>query len=365
MPRPIRFAPIRLALAATLLLSGCAGPAAPDDVSAAEVVAGVDCQAPNLGASTPVTPSGPGLATDAPVRPDAPAAGEVPPGFDPVALYRCTFMDTYENDQGRWSAVTVETLTGDFDRLLTALAEPDDQPSLNQMCTADMEFVPVLWLENVAGDALRAAWPATACGKTKPATHEVVDSFTVTATEKLPRTLITTREAIDAGCSMQGWIPLWGGLEMIEWPPLHEANSAPATVAPSNYAPSNYAPSAITGDLCLYAVDSGTDEFEPIPGADAELQQQLQDAAVITVSGSFSGAVLLPAATIALLQDAASGAEGPAADCDTVATRFAQLGSTSTTAPVTVELDGCERVFGSAGSVWQTPAELSAALAGL
>ena len=86
---------------------------------------------------------------------------------------------------------------------------------------------------------------------------------------------------------------------------------------------------------------------------------------MFTVSGSFSGAVPLPAATIPLLADAASGAGVPAPDCDIVATRFAQLGSASITAPVTVELDGCERVFGSSGGAWQTPAELSAALARL
>ena len=362
MPRSFRFVPLRWALgvgalAATLLLIGCAGPAAPGEAPVAEVVAAVDCQAPNLGQGMLVTPSVPGLPTDAPVRPDAPAAGDVPAGFDPVALYRCTFMDSFEDEQGRWSAATVETLTGDFDRLVTALAEPDDTPGLNQACTADMEIVPELWLENAAGQAIRAAWPVTACGKTKPATREVVDSFTVTATEKLPLTLIATREAIDAGCSMQASIPLWGGLEMIEGAPL---NSAPATSAPQQSATS-----PTTGDLCLYTVDPGTDELEPIPGADAELQQQLQDSVVLMVGGNFSGAVPLPGVTIALLTGAASGAGVPAADCDTVATRFAQLGTTSIVAPVTVELDGCQRVFGSTGTAWQTPAEVSAALAGL
>ncbi|RJT85224.1 hypothetical protein D6T64_20115 [Cryobacterium melibiosiphilum] len=354
------------AFAAVLLLSGCAGQAGPGDsrdAAPAEVVAGVDCQAPNLNQGMPVYPSAPEPATDAPVRPDAPAAGDVPAGFDPVTLYRCTFMDTVEDEQGLWSAVTVETLTGDFTRLVTALAEPDDEPVFNQACTADMELVPDLWLENAAGEAMRVAWPVTVCGKTKPATHAVVDSFMVTATEKLPLTLITSREALDAGCAMQGSIPLWGGLEQIEWPPL-VADGSPAVVAES--AGTTPAP----GALCLYTVEPGQGELEPIPGADAELQQQLQDSAVFIVNGGFSGAVTLPAATRALLEGAASGDGAPAADCDTVASRFAQVGSSSSgsavvTAPVTVELDGCERVFSSTGTAWQMSAELRAALAGV
>ncbi|TFD54526.1 hypothetical protein E3T55_03655 [Cryobacterium frigoriphilum] len=347
------------ALAAVLLLSGCGGPAAPGEVPPAALVNGVDCQAPNLSESVLVYPSAPGLATDVPLHPDAPAAGDVPAGFEPVTLIRCTFMDTVEDEQGLWSAVTVETLTGDFARLLTALAEPDDEPGFNQACTADMEFVPVLWLENAAGDAMRVAWPMTSCNKTKPATHEVVDSFTVTATQKLPLALITTREALDAGCTMQASIPLFGGLQNIEYPPLVDANDATPGSAPTASA----APAA--GELCLYTVDPGAGELEPIPGADAEMQQQLQDSAVFIVSGSFVGAAPLPAATIALIEGAASGAGVPAVDCDTLATRFGQLGSAETIAPITVELDGCERVFGATGTAYETPAELAAALAGV
>lgn len=86
------------------------------------------------------------------------------------------------------------------------------------------------------------------------------------------------------------------------------------------------------------------------------------------VSGNFSGAATLPAATLTLLAHVASGAGGPAADCDTVATRFAQLGSVSlvpTFALATVELDGCQRVVDASGTAFEAPVELTAALAGL
>lgn len=384
MSRPIQFAASRFAavrssgavgaLAAVLLVCGCAGPAGPASPVPevpAEVVAGVDCLAPNLGQTALVYPAVP-TATDVTVHPDAPAAGDVPADFDPVTLTRCTYLDTVEDERGLWSAVTVETLTGDFDRLLSAFAEPDDEAVFHQACTADMEFVPELWLQDAAGDSIRAAWPVTACGKTKPATHEVIGSFTVTATEKLPLAMITSREALDAGCTMQASIPVWGGLMKIEYPPLVDANTTPGTSTPEDVATdsSTSANANTAGDLCLYSVDPASTELEPIPGADAEMQQQLQDAAVFIVSGSFSGAVALPAATRVRLEGAASGAALPAADCDTVASRFAQVGSSPSgsaviTTPITVELDGCERVFSSTGTAFEMPDDLSAAHAGL
>ena len=51
-----------------------------------------------------------------------PAAGRVPNGFDPVAVYRCNTNATLDDAEGRWSAVAIERLAGDLGPLLHALA---------------------------------------------------------------------------------------------------------------------------------------------------------------------------------------------------------------------------------------------------
>jgi len=179
-----------------LLLSGCAGlpgyPAA-TDTPVAQLVDGIDCQAPNLNNGIVAETGSPPPMDITATRPDAPAPGAVPVGFDPVAAYRCSFFGSVDTDEGRWSAVTIQTLSGDFDPLLTALSASNDRPSPNQICSADMEIVPELWLENADGDALRAAWPRTACMKTKPATTTALDQLTVTDTTLLPLVLQVTR----------------------------------------------------------------------------------------------------------------------------------------------------------------------------
>ena len=109
-----------LAGAATLalLLGGCAGlpgyPAA-TDTPVAQLVADVDCQAPNLNFNWMIFPDGAWTQTDlTSTHPDAPEPGTVPADFEPVAAYLCTFNGSVDDDQGRWAAVTVETRGGDL-----------------------------------------------------------------------------------------------------------------------------------------------------------------------------------------------------------------------------------------------------------
>ncbi|MFT2817575.1 hypothetical protein [Leifsonia sp. A12D58] len=45
--------------------------------------------------------------------------------------------------------------------------------------------MPELWLEDAAGNAIRAAWPRTACMKTKRETHDAPDGLTTTLTQTL------------------------------------------------------------------------------------------------------------------------------------------------------------------------------------
>ncbi|WP_105035343.1 hypothetical protein [Cryobacterium aureum] len=369
---PVRFA---LAGAATLalLLSGCAGlpgyPAA-TDTPVAQLVAGVDCQAPNLGNDWMVYPEGVPAQTDlTATHPDAPEPGMVPADFEPVAAFRCTLFGSLDNDQGRWSAVTVETLEGDFGPLLSALAEPNDQAGLNQACTADMELVPELWLENAAGDAMRAAWPRTACGKTKPAAHAALDTLHGTDTTKLPLVLQVPLEALDAGCAMSTGTPeqslLFGTTGLQTYSGEVGEDLQPIPVPPAEI-PSY---DGIDGaSVCVYTVDPVPDpdlsELKDIEGM--EFNDEMLGSVLTLGSGTFERATTLPADAAALLPAAASALQVPACTADL--TRFAVLwperAGTRLDTPIQVELDGCQRLFVPASEARVPAPALLAALIG-
>ncbi|TFC24533.1 hypothetical protein E3O25_15285 [Cryobacterium sp. TMT1-3] len=331
-----------------VLLSGCTGlpgyPAA-SDTPVAQLGAAVDCQAPNLNNNGMVFPAEVPAQTDlTATRPDAPAPGMVPAGFEPVAAYRCTFYGSVDDAEGRWSAVTVETRTGNFDALLAALAEPNDQPGLNQVCTADMEIVPELWLENAAGEALRLAWPRTSCGKTKPATLKALEMLELTETTVLPLVLQIGRDALDAGCAMSMSTPelslLFGVTSLqTDFGAVGE-DLQPIPVPPAE-TPS-YA--GVDGaSVCFYTV---------VPAADSELDsiEGIDDEALTGMMrlrfGTFDGATTLAADAATLLPAAASALQAP--ECSTDPTRFAVIwperAGTRLDTAIQVELDGCQRL---------------------
>ncbi|MFO7689919.1 MAG: hypothetical protein R6W83_05100 [Cryobacterium sp.] len=366
MSRASRMMAGAAALSAALLLSACAGPGGFAGGSAPAVLTqGVDCLAPNLSGGDPVFPGT--TATPDRQHPEAPLPGEVPTGFLPVTAVRCSFLGAFDDERGRWSAVTVETLTGDFGRLVSALAEPDDQPQLDQACTLEMESVPELWLLNASGEAMRVSWPVTACNKTKPGTHEVLSTFTVTQTDVIPVTLLHSREAIDAGCAMQASVPLVPGLAVMNpgerLPVLPDATGTDddgATVVPPQAAQPT-TPVGGLGTVCFYDVDPpSSDGLDDIPGWDGGAIEGL----LTIVSGQFSGAGTVPADAAARARAAASGAAPVAAECALVPTRFAVLDPEPYDRAVTVELDGCGRLVVSSGAAYDTPATVAAALVG-
>ncbi|TFD61660.1 hypothetical protein E3T39_06385 [Cryobacterium suzukii] len=370
---PVRFA---LAGAATLalLLSGCAGlpgyPAA-TGTPVAQLVTDVDCQAPNLNFNWMVFPEGTSTQTDlTATHPDAPEPGRVPADFEPVSAYLCTFYGSVDDDQGRWAAVTVETRNGDFGPLLSALAEPSDQAGLNQACTADMELVPELWLENATGDAMRAAWPRTACGKTKRATSTALDQLELTDTVKLPLVLEVTRPALDAGCVMSTGTPeqslLFGvtGLQTYTTGEVGE-NPQPIPVPPAEVPSYDGVDGA---SVCFYTVDPVTEseprELRDIEGT--EFSDEALDSMLTLRSGTFESATTLEADAAALLPAAASAPQAPACTADL--TRFAVLwpgrAGTRLASPIQVELDGCQRLFVPASEARVPAPALLAALIG-
>jgi hypothetical protein len=201
---------------ALFLLTACAGqgPAAPTPAPIASLATEVDCLAPNsagdslpkrapddgvteLPGTEPSQFAEPGTTAEpsetaeptSTTHPDAPEPGRVPAGFVPTAAYLCTVEYTFAPVDGSSegsATVIVEKRTGDFGPLVKALAKPDQQPSADQVCTADMEIVPDLWLEDASGAAMRAAWPWDACGKTLPATHAAFAELTLVSRTVLP-----------------------------------------------------------------------------------------------------------------------------------------------------------------------------------
>ena len=79
----------------------------------------------------------------------------------------------------------VERFEGDLGPLVTALAEPDDPVPTDQMCTADMELVAPLWLEDADGRLIPVHYPRDACGKTKQAVHDALAGLEVTSVSEV------------------------------------------------------------------------------------------------------------------------------------------------------------------------------------
>lgn len=366
---PVRFT-LAGAVTLALLLSGCAGlPGYPAATGApvAQLVAGVDCQAPNLKNKWMVFREGAAPQTDlSATHPDAPEPGMVPADFEPVAAYLCTFSGSVDDDQGRWAAVTVETRTGDFGPLLSALAEPSDQAGFNQACTADMEFVPELWLENAPGEAMRAAWPSTACGKTKRATWKALEKLALTDTVKLPLVLEITRPALDAGCVMSAGTPE----QSLQFGVTGLPTSTTTGEVGENILPVPVPPAEIVSyegvdgaSVCFYTVDPTTaSESGKLRDGDGRESSDHALGSMLTLPfGTFDSATILGADATALLPAAASAL--PAPECTADLTRFAviwpQRAGTRLDSPIQVELDGCRRLFASAAFV-PAPALLAA-----
>lgn len=168
------------ALAVLLVLAGCAGSAPPGG----EPTAGGPSPSPSDARTTPAvtaTPVGPAEVVDAAgcvVReavaafgtatgeglPAASRAGTVPDGFVPVAAVECRLPVTPEGGDPEATALDVVRLEGDLAPLRAQLERPDVPEEPDQACIAMFEAVPVLYLVDGDGRAVRVAWPTDACG---------------------------------------------------------------------------------------------------------------------------------------------------------------------------------------------------------
>ncbi|UPO78083.1 hypothetical protein [Arthrobacter sp. Helios] len=300
-----------------------------------------------------------------------PAAGSVPEGFVPVEVIRCgAALETIEDQDGLWRAVTQERLAGDLDALVAALTEPSDGPGWNQVCTADMELVPDLWLLAADGKAMRAAWPTDSCGKTKPGVHGVLAEMDVVEVSQHKTALIQSRAALDAGCPEEWSLSTWPGATALA-PIMTDVEDAAKSGGETVPASPGVLPSAEDIDtlrICHYRT-APAPSTQPRPGTSAGLpgspQPEQPFDLIESVSGTFSGGGNLTGPSKdALLQTAA--AEPSGAECGEPATGFAALWPVAqgrgAGAPLTLELDGCRRLVGFDGSARTVPAELITAV---
>lgn len=228
-PRPVAAGVAVAALAA--LLGGCAGGTVVP--GAAEIVAdGPDCLATDV-------LWGLGIEPPAGHDRDAPTAGSVPAGFEPVAVVECrggimgldvgdiepapmlapeslpggeatllpppgppaVLEERTDPDQPGEPAtpaapatpvpvtVTEVELRGDLAPLLADLARPSRTPSADQACPAMMEYQPQVYLVDALGRAVRVQWPTDEC---RFLLAGVTDALTgLDEARRTPRTLPT------------------------------------------------------------------------------------------------------------------------------------------------------------------------------
>lgn len=114
-------------------------------------------------------------------------AGSVPEGFVPEQVFICRTGDSEVAGEHK-VLFQQEQLAGDFAPLLAALAEPSDRQSGADLCTADLELIPGLWLVNAADETVQVTWPLDSCRKTrgKPDTQKAINALNVVDILVLP-----------------------------------------------------------------------------------------------------------------------------------------------------------------------------------
>ncbi|MDW4573632.1 hypothetical protein R8Z57_12700 [Microbacterium sp. M3] len=344
MPR-IRALAVALT-AAALLLAGCATaprPAPPSDTAPGDIVSEISCAGMD------------------PLGGDAGAAGVLPDGFEPVAVVRCLPFQQTEDNQGIWSVVARETLEGDLTEVLALQAQADDPPTSGP-CSAVLMLPPLVWLTDAEGRGIRLRIPVDGCSQPKVALlEEALAALTVTRSDEEQRTLTQPRAAIDAGCA-----PVWAAQplqlaspeELQKWEGTEVAPRPAPTLDEEHLVPWTPPRVPAPGEvdrltLCAYSTDpSANPASTPAPGATTWVSVQVDGQAW------FTGARELDAAETGAVLEAAASAQPLAEPCDEILGSLVVLSAGGTTAPMTVELDGCRRLIVDFLTTYAAPAEL-------
>ena len=271
---------------------------------------------------------------------DPPAgAGLLPEAFEAVAVLECANGVTREDADGVIAGTEIVRYEGDLSEFLDAMAAPSG-PGPAEVCPAVGYGFRALWATDAAGRFAPLSFPLTACGGPREgeplaalARLEVVDRTFSDAVR------VELREATAAGCSTRAGV---APLEILGWTPLE--TQAPVDVAEAM--------------VCAYEAD-----------APEALDAPAGTPSVIGDGGLFAGAFSLDAESARAVFTAAAAPASPTAarDCGEAASRFVVVHPRATSAgdapvPVTVELDGCQRVVGTDLQARPAPPELIALL---
>jgi hypothetical protein len=286
-------------------------------------------------------------------------AGNVPDGFDPVAVQRCTLFASRADHVGTWSGPVNERLEGDLTELLAALAEPDEAPTMGP-CTADMWMGPELWLADAAGRYIRVPYPMGSCPKPRPDVLERIEaalaSLTVTEETFVRQALVESDAATAAGCpttagmlvSVSEDVP---GSGM----PLEERGDGVPPVAAIPWEPPTLPDPADVGGmrLCRYEVGVPSSAGGALALSDAGTYAEVDE-----VDATRAGEIL------ALFAAApAAGTCGDTASALVLALPVSlSARAADASAALTIELDGCGRVAGPDLQARSAPAALLALL---
>ncbi|KRA23428.1 hypothetical protein ASD65_02610 [Microbacterium sp. Root61] len=267
---------------------------------------------------------------------EAPAPGAIPAGFNAVAVYRCDIWASQEHPDGTiWSGTLLEKMEGNLDEF-TAAINADNDPTWPGPCPAMLVVVPELWAEGGSGDFIRLSYPATACAQPKPeAVAAALAGLDVVEAGFTPVSLADSPVATAAGCATRATVMTIAAVT----PRDESAKGSPAGMMPNETAtipwepPRLPEPTDVEGlRVCVYAA-------EP---ADSTLGQ-------LTDGGAFTRVFELDAVRAAAIVDPLRTASAADPACSASATLFVQAHPVVAgvpTAPFTVELDGCRRVFG-------------------
>lgn len=132
----------------------------------------------------------------------SPAAGRIPPDFQPVSVVECVLIGSTPSTDGssraepgtsgqqttdglrETFAIDLVILEGDLAPLIEALARPSEPPS-DGPCPAIADIVPEIFLVDDAGRAIRPLWPADSCGHALEGTSDALRQLDAVSSHRL------------------------------------------------------------------------------------------------------------------------------------------------------------------------------------
>jgi hypothetical protein len=319
-------------LALVFVLAGCGR----------QVSAGGSSDQPSLEVSTEVRPASPGEV--APVAPrDAipdhvgkscpgPLPGgvgsveqvAVPDGFVTAWVLRCRTEVRTKVGEGEWAYQIFERADTDARELVEQLRRPSE-PQANQPCTMELRVPPYFALVDGAGKGVMPPVPTDGCGKPRIEVFKLLDRMRYRVLSETPISQVTSQKSVDSGCP-----DAYKDLTSYDNVVSHDAPVGPV-----------WANAVADLRICVYAS----------PGNEPNRAGKLTGSRVVTGAAAKNIADQLNAAR-------------PAITCDKPHTAFATVAPTTMNNPVSVELDGCQRMLRPDNTLVQLNEGVVAALKG-